>query len=388
MKSRLALFALSATIFCGFYVLASTTNAQDPPTPPMPPASIVPPAPPMPPMPPAMATGIGTVVPPGMPEMPPMPAMPEMPAVPALPAMPASPSAPAMPAEPGWGQWDHNHSMSMSGGNHGPVSDCSDLHIRFDDRDAVMQSEEHTISKAEASTLRVRPHANGGVQVRGWDKDTYSVTACKAASDYNGTAEVTLAKIRVSVQNGEVSADGPSREDNDWTVYLLISAPKASVIDLETHNGPLSLYDVDGKLTVHATNGPIGMHGFSGDADVTTQNGPIHIAGSSGNIRIHAENGPISIELKGQTWEGAGLSADAKNGPLTLYVPSNYQSSFLVESSDRSPMSCRASICDNARKTWDEDNRRIEFGSSPALIHVSTINGPISVRSSSDEEED
>ena len=25
-------------------------------------------------------------------------------------------------------------------------------------------------------------------------------------------------------------------------------------------------------------------------------------------------------------------------------------------------MSCQASVCDDARKTWDEDHRRIEFG--------------------------
>jgi hypothetical protein len=300
----------------------------------------------------------------------------------ALPAAPATPAAPAA-----WSQWDHNHSINISDGGHGPVSDCSDLHIRFDDRDAVMQSEEHTVSKAEASTLRVHPHANGGVQVQGWDKDTYSVTACKAAADYDGAAQVTLAKIHLSVQNGEVSTDGPT-EDSDWTVFLLINAPKSSVIDLETHNGPLSLYNVDGKLTARANNGPIGVRGFFGDAEITAQNGPIHISASSGNIRIHAQNGPISIDLKGQTWDGAGLSADAKNGPLTLYVPSNYQSSFLVESNNHAPMSCHASVCDNAKKTWDEDNHRIEFGNSPAVIHVSTANGPVSVRSSRDEDED
>jgi hypothetical protein len=370
MKSRLVLFAFSATIFCGFCVLASATSAQDPPTPPTPPA---------------MPLDAGTVVSPGMPQMPAIPAMPPVPPVPAMPAFPAAPPA---PPEPGAAQWDRNHSMNISNDGHGPISGCSDLHIRFDDRDAVVQSEEHTVSKAEASTLRVHPHVNGGVQVQGWDKDTYSVTACKAASDYNGAAAVTLAKIRVSVQNGEVSADGPSREDNDWTVFLLINAPKSSVIDLETHNGPLSLYNVDGKLTVHASNGPVGLHGFSGDAELTAQNGPIHIANSSGNIRVHAQNGPISIDLKGQSWDGAGLSADAKNGPLTLYVPSNYQSSFVVESNNRAPMSCHASICDNARKTWDEDNRRIEFGGSPAVIHITTENGPVAVRSSRDEEED
>ena len=174
-----------------------------------------------------------------------------------------------------------------------------------------------------------------------------------------------------------MSAIGPS--------MLLIRAPKAAVIDLDTANGPLSLYSVDGKLTAHATNGPITLRDFSGDADVQASNGPITITGGSGSLRIHTQNGPISINLQGKSWNGSGLTADAQNGPLTLSVPADYQSSFSVESRNYSPMSCRASICENARKTWDGNNRRIEFGSSPALIRLSTVNGPVSVQSSREE---
>lgn len=269
--------------------------------------------------------------------------------------------------------------MSISDGDRHPITDCSDLHIRFDDRDAVVKSEERTFSKADAPTVRVRPHANGGVQVSGWDQANYSVTACKAAAD-DSDADKVLSQIKLSVQGGEVSTSGPA-DDYDWTVYLLIRAPKDAVIDLETANGPLSLYGVNGKLTARATNGPISLHDFSGDADVRASNGPISISGGSGNIQIHTENGPIDINLQGTTWSGAGLTARAQNGPLTLSVPSDYKSSFVVESTNHSPMSCRASICENARKTWDEDNRRIEFGNQPAAIRLSTVNGPVSVQS-------
>ena len=284
---------------------------------------------------------------------------------------------------PGWFDGDQRHSMSMSGGHHEPASDCSDLHVRFDDRDAVMESEERTVTKAEASTLRVRPHKNGGVQVQGWDKDSYSVTSCKFAAEEGGAQRI-LAQMTLSVRNGEVITNGPS-DDGEWTIFLLIRAPKASVIDLETANGPLSLYSVDGKLTAHATNGPITLRDFTGDADVRAANGPITITGSSGNLRIHTENGPISINLEGTSWTGSGLTADAQNGPLTLSVPSDYKSSFSVESRNYSPMNCKASICDNARKTWDDNNRRIEFGSSPAMIRLSTVNGPVSIQSSREE---
>ncbi|MGC1483583.1 MAG: hypothetical protein WA789_07320 [Candidatus Acidiferrum sp.] len=369
MKSLIRALLLLVTAVCGVCVWSAMAGAQDAPTPPTPPT---PPsfAPPTPPSPQLNSFYV---------------AAPVAPAVPAPAAMPAVPAIPAMPPEPpGPPDWRDRHSMNVSDGHHHPIKACSDLEIRFDDRDAVVKSEERTVTKTEASTLRVQPHKNGGVQVQGWDKDVYSVTACKAAADYDGNAERILSQIKLTIQNGEVSTSGPS-DEHDWTVYLLIRAPKAAVIDLETANGPLSLYSVDGKLTAHATNGPISLRDFSGDADVEASNGPITITGGSGNLRVHTQNGPISINLTGKTWSGTGLTADAKNGPLTLSVPSDYQSSFSVESRNYSPMSCKASICENARKTWDDNNRRIEFGSSPAMIRLSTVNGPVSVQSSREE---
>lgn len=276
----------------------------------------------------------------------------------------------------------HHHSVNISGGHRDPATDCSDLRIRFDDRDAVVRSEERTLTKAEAGVLRVQPHTNGGVQVVGWDKETYSVTACKAASA-SSDAERILSQITMSIDRGRVSTNGPS-DDDDWTVFLLVRTPKAAAIEMETMNGPLSFYEVDGKLTARAKNGPISIRKFSGDAELTAVNGPISLEGSTGNLRVHTENGPITVELAGNSWSGAGLTADAQNGPVTLMVPSGYQSGFVVESTNYAPMSCKASICDNARKTWDDNHRRIEYGSSPAMIHLSTVNGPVSVQESRD----
>lgn len=277
----------------------------------------------------------------------------------------------------------HHHSVNIRDGHKHPITDCSDLRIQFDDRDAVVRAETRTLSKAEAPVLKVHPHANGGMQVLGWDQNNYSVTACKAVAP-GDSAESLLSQITLSIENGTVSTRGPSGEDEDWTVYLLIRAPKSAAIDLDTMNGPISLYDVNGKLTAHAHNGPISLHNFSGDADVSAQNGPISMEGSSGNVRIRTENGPIDVNLKGTSWNGSGLSADAQNGPVTLRVPTGFQSSFVVESTNYAPMSCHASICDSARKTWDDEHRRIEFGSSPAVVHLSTVNGPVSVEQARD----
>jgi hypothetical protein len=299
-------------------------------------------------------------------------AMPAVPAIPAIPAMPEIPAMPAAPAAPGWGEYGRG---STHWGD-GPAADCSDLHIRLDGERPTIQSEERTVSKAEAAVLRVHEVENGGVQVQGWDKDVYSVTACKAA--VGGDAARLLSQIKLAVQGGEVSVSGPHGDREDWTVYLLIRTPRSADIEVTAHNGPVSFYTVDGKITARATNGPISMKDCSGEANISAENGPISFSGTSGKLRLHTQNGPISVSL-GANWDGSELVADAVNGPLTLRVPSGFRSSFLVESNGHSPVSCHASICADARKTWDDDHRRIEYGSGSPVIRLSTENGPISV---------
>jgi hypothetical protein len=309
--------------------------------------------------------------------MPVRPEVPQVPPVPAVTTVPAIPEAPAVPAIPAW-----DGSEYMSGSRHSsdePVTDCRDLHIRLHDERPTIESEERTVSKAEAKVLRVHEVQNGGIQVHGWDKDAYSVTACKAAVGSGGEAQRLISQIKLSVQGGDVSVTGPSDSHGDWTVFLVIRTPKAADIELTTHNGPASFYRVDGKITARATNGPLSLADCTGEADISAVNGPISYSGTGGKLRLHTENGPISVALNSASWGGEGLVADAVNGPVTLHVPSDFQSSFVVESSEHTPVSCHASICSQARRTWDDEHRRIEYGSGAPVIRLSTHNGPVSV---------
>ena len=259
-----------------------------------------------------------------------------------------------------------------------PLASCSDLNIEFDGHKAVVRSEEKTISKAEAPTLRVQAESNGGIQVEGWDQNTYSVTLCKAAED-GSDAENLLGQIKLTFSNGELGVTGPSSHRR-WSAHLLLKAPKAAAMDLNLHNGPLGLFHVEGNLKVHAVNGPITVRRCTGDLDLSAENGPVSLEEDSGKMKVDTHNGPITIDLDGKGWNGAGLEAHATNGPVTLRVPSGYQSGVVLESDGHGPFSCRASVCGEGRKTWDDEHKRVEFGSGPTVVHVSTVNGPVSVR--------
>jgi hypothetical protein len=274
----------------------------------------------------------------------------------------------------------HRHetpAVAVSAHEHGRVSECSDLHMEFDGQEAVMSSEEKTITMAEAPLLKVQAESNGGINVQGWDQNTYAVTLCKAVKPGND-AESLLGQIKLTFAGGTLGVGGPTSH-HAWSAHLLIKAPRGAAMDLDVHNGPMGLYEVQGNVKARAVNGPISVEGCKGEMNVSAENGPISLHENSGKLNVDTQNGPITIELSGTTWNGAGLEAHAHNGPVTLRVPSGYQSGVILESDGHGPFSCHASVCDEGRKTWDEEHKRVEFGSGPTVVHVSTVNGPLSV---------
>jgi Putative adhesin len=321
---------------------------------------------------------------PALPAMPSMPASPKMPAMPPLPAMPAMPTVPALPPEVPMSLAapippEVPESAFMSDHSDAATT-CDDLHIVFDGENPVMDSEERTLTKSEASVLHIDNLVNAGVQARGWDKDTYSVKACKFADRKERNAKELLSQIKMSISGGHVSVSGPETNHERWAVQLLVRTPRGANLEIKTQNGPASFSEVDGKIFVRAQNGPVSMSNCTGEADIASQNGPISISGKSGKLKLHTENGPISVALQSPNWTEGGLVADAVNGPVSLSVPSELNTSFLLESTGHSPITCNASVCKSARKTFDDnDNRRIEYGNGAPVIRLSTVNGPVTV---------
>jgi hypothetical protein len=323
------------------------------------------------------------------------PSLPAFPAVPSIAAMPQAPRAPEAPAiaiseesapeppaemsEMASVEYNEFAEPTRSSNRNGEVTTCADLNIQFDSQPGIMESEERTLTKAEASTLRIDNLVNAGVQARGWDKDTYSVTACKFADRDRSDAKELLSKIKMSIDGGHVSVSGPSHGDH-WALQLLVRTPRAANMEVKIQNGPASFSEVDGKIYVRGENGPVSMSNCTGEADISSQNGPISISGNSGKLKLHTENGPISVALHGTGWSEGGLVADAVNGPISLSVPSEVKTSFVLESKGHSPITCHASVCADARKTFDDnDNRRIEYGSGTPVIRLTTVNGPVTL---------
>jgi DUF4097 and DUF4098 domain-containing protein YvlB len=264
-----------------------------------------------------------------------------------------------------------NHGMSTSIDDDGLVNDCSALRVTMDGRPAVRAEE--MVNVGSLRSLKIRAPQNGGIYVAGSTSGGYEARACKAAA-----FEEDLNQIRSRISGNEIVTDGPS--GGDWVVYYLVRAPRGASLDLESHNGPIALREVNGTVTANALNGPISLKDSSGTFNIETTNGPISLDGGSGTARLNAQNGPVTVKLRGTSWDG-NIEAHTQNGPASLRIPANFRSGVVVESDGHGPVSCRAAACREARRTWDdEDNRKIELGSGPTVVRMSTVNGPVSVR--------
>ena len=270
------------------------------------------------------------------------------------------------------GYYRGGHGLSVSTDDFEPIIRCDQIKVSYDDERVPVVEEDVAIGNVRS--LRVRPSHNGGVIVNG-DASSYSVKACKAA--YLGG---TPSSIRINVSGETVSADVP--DDTDAVVYFLVRAPRDGSIDLEAHNGPITVRDMtNGTINARTQNGPICLKDVGGNVTAEAHNGPIAFNGSSGNVKLEAQNGPISVNLDGNFWSNGSLDASTHNGPLSLKVPSGYRSGVVVESDGHGPVSCHAEACRQAKRSWeDDDQRRIELGSGPTAVHLSTVNGPVSVR--------
>ena len=287
--------------------------------------------------------------------------------------------------------------MSMSTEHDGPIDECRQLRVTFDGAEAARA--EQTLSvPSPRGALKLRAPANSGIFVRGGDRSDVSITACRAAA-----AAQDLSRIEAAFENGELLVRGP--EGRDWVVHFIVSAPRSAGLDLEVtngpvsvrgmsgsvaaraQNGPLAFEDSSGAIQAEAKNGPISLKRCTGSVQATAVNGPISVSGSGGDVSVTTQNGPISVALSGSHWDGK-LDAQARNGPLTLSLPEGFTSPVRVESSGRSPFQCRARACEEARKTWDEESRLVEFGGSGSpVVRLSTVNGPVSIRSARPQEE-
>ena len=227
--------------------------------------------------------------------------------------------------------------------------------------DRVQHCEQRESRLSTRASLSVDAGQNGGVSVHGWDQSGILVRAKVQAWGATAAEARQLASaIRIDT-DGELSASGPAAGGRSgWAVSWEIFVPRRTGLTVSTHNGPISVENVTGRMALEAHNGPLGLSGVGGD------------------VRGRTRNGPINVTLVGSRWNGTGLDVETTNGPVNLRLPRNY-SAELETGTVNGPMNFDL---DQPIPVRGRITRRIraQLGDGGPPIRAVTTNGPVVLR--------
>jgi hypothetical protein len=210
--------------------------------------------------------------------------------------------------------------------------------------------------------LRVDPGLNGGVAIRGWERDSIAVFAkIQARARTEADARDIAQGVQIVAVGASVRARGPAAGDREgWWVSFEVYVPRRTDLELATENGPLAVRGVSGRMMLSALNGPLSLRDVGGD------------------VQARVRNGPLFVELTGSRWDGRQLDAETVNGPVTLEVPEGY-SAELETGTVNGPMTLAfpLSVTLQGRVA-----RRVSatLGQGGPPVRVVTTNGPLTIR--------
>jgi DUF4097 and DUF4098 domain-containing protein YvlB len=240
-----------------------------------------------------------------------------------------------------------------------PRLDC-DGHSFHQDRLANhCEMKEQTLA-APKGAIRIDPGTNGGVTVKGWDRNEVWVRArIDTAAETDAEARSMVSSIRFASGAGQIRAEGPNMDDNHgWSVSYEIFAPRQSDLEMKTFNGGIHLADLRGTIDFEALNGGVTLERLAGQ------------------IHGHTTNGGLHIELAGDHWDGRGLDVETTNGGVHLNIPSNY-SAHIETSTVNGGVDVDFPVTIKGRIDKDIS---FDVGSGGATIRATTTNGGVKLK--------
>jgi hypothetical protein len=166
-----------------------------------------------------------------------------------------------------------------------------------------------TTFAARGGRIVVDGGTNGGVTVRGWDRNEIRVVAkMQAQARREADARDLLRDVRIETGGGSrIRADGPrGGRYEGWSVSFEVYVPRRSDLELETNNGGIRVADVEGSVSFDAVNGGV------------------HLDNLAGSVRGDTQNGGVTVSLTGERWRGEGLDVRTQNGGVEIAVPARY----------------------------------------------------------------
>jgi hypothetical protein len=248
--------------------------------------------------------------------------------------------------------------------NRAKTMTCDGDNYRSDRDNRAHHCEIREQTLAAVGRLSVDPGRNGGVTIKGWlDNQVLVRSRIDTWADTDSDAALLASRVRVDANTGQVGSSGPDAQGtNGWSTSYEIFVPQVTDLNLQAQNGGITISDIRGRLEFMARNGGVTLKRIAGDVSGSTMNGGLH------------------IELAGNTWDGRQLEVSTKNGGVTLLLPATYSAHLRTETVNGGLRSDHPAITAQAASRARAQNLDTNLGSGGPLIHVSTTNGGITLK--------
>jgi DUF4097 and DUF4098 domain-containing protein YvlB len=210
-------------------------------------------------------------------------------------------------------------------------------------------------------TIKVDGRQNGGVKIKGWDRNEILVRSrIQTSAPTQAEADELATQIVIETSGANIFASGPAhRQDYNWSVSYEVFVPRRSDLSLEAHNGGISITDVNGRLEFNAVNGGVVLKRVGGSVHGATT------------------NGGLVVELNGDRWDGEQLDVRTTNGGIIMSLPENY-SAHLETGTVNGSLSIDFPVTVEPKKK----ELAVNLGSGGPTVRVMTTNGGVRIRRS------
>jgi hypothetical protein len=274
---------------------------------------------------------------------------------------------------------------------------------------------EKTIDFKKSGTIYLK-NINGDIEVKSWENEKVEVKALIQVKSEEKT-QILLDEIKILINTTddrvEINVDYPDREEDrgfwdllfggrrrSFKVSFWLTVPKVSNLDMNTTNGGINIYDIEGKVfskstngsiqlenilgntELHTTNGSVSTKNIIGDIDAKTTNGKINLSNIEGNVVARTTNGEILVDILKSIKEKM-MNFRTTNGSVTLNLAKDIDADLDAKLTNGKiytdfPILIKGEISKNSI------SGKINNGGS--LIQIRTTNGEIKILESKTSE--
>lgn len=202
---------------------------------------------------------------------------------------------------------------------------------------------------------------DGSIDMIGEDRNDIALEVrVTAYASSKSEAEHIERQVKI-ITNGTIRDEGPRASEwfsrSGYSANYRLRVPRHLSAELHTENGSINIKHVEGVLHAETTNGSLTLKDLAGD------------------VHARTVNGGVTVNLTGDGWHGAGLSARSTNGGVSVTAPDHYSARLVAQTVNGSisvdfPVTVQGTL-----KTQLDTN----LGQGGPTIHLETVNGGVSI---------